>query len=174
VLMPFFLPPDRCGLFLIPLGGWCDPHSDVAATLGLAILNAGSKREPILRILNMSIDNAESDGTWPSFWWDTRVYATVWAGSFLSRIGALTPRHAGELIAFLAGTANTVLERTLALLLLDKLCGPEVLLARLAADLLDDQNMAGIWSPFPLLLILRDAVPMTIQMMRHHTATMLS
>jgi len=156
LLLPFISPSGSVRTFLDPtVGTWCDPHLDVASMVGLALLNSGARCEFVSRIRAMLLDAAEIDGTWPSFWWASRTYATVWAGCFLQRTGGLDPRHTGQLVEFLSAESSrqTVMEETLGLLLLQELNAPEIIAARIAINLLEGQQASGGWNPSPMLLV---------------------
>ncbi len=155
-LPQYVSPTGAVRTFLDPLtGAWSDPHPDVGAMVGLALVNSGARRDLASRIRAALLAAAGPDGTWPSFWWATRTYGTVWAGLFLCRTGGLAPRHASQLREFLSGPSigDTVLERALALLLLIELSATANPSGRLVADLLDDQQAQLGWPPSALLLL---------------------
>jgi hypothetical protein len=156
LLAKFISPTGEVRTFLDPLtGAWSDPHPDVAAVAGLALLASGSPRELVARVRSALLAAAHPDGTWSSFWWSTPVYATVWAGLFLHRTDGLTSRHCDHLRQFLdsAAVGDTALEHGLALLLGLQLGRSNTVCGRLAADLLDQQQVNQAWPPSPLLLI---------------------
>jgi hypothetical protein len=156
-LLPRYVSPaGAVRTFLDPLTGtWSDPHLDVGAIVGLALLNCGARPDLVSRIRTSLLDRVGHDGTWPSFWWASRTYATVWAALLGRRTGGLPQWQVERLRAFAGSSAlgDSALERALGLLLVTEL-GPEPNIgARLAADLLDLQLSRCCWEPSALLLL---------------------
>jgi hypothetical protein len=160
------LAPQILGPFISPCGAvrtfsdartgtWSDPHADVAAIVGLALLESNAPRGLADLVATRLAMTQRRDGGWPSFWWGSDVYATAWAGAFLASAGR-APRQGVEWMkAHLCNPScqRTPLEQSLAIMLLSATDADSPVLTDTVADLLDGQMPTKRWPASPLLLV---------------------
>lgn len=137
---------------------WTTSQSEVSAVALKAMLSEGltADRATIDACASFLIESQTGDGTWPSFWYSTRHYATVHAFEALARYNTVASLRCGPLRAF-AWALRTYIQGdpfTLALTTeLGCLCGDWRAVDLLVAELLSLQHNDGRWTarePFML------------------------
>jgi hypothetical protein len=125
-------------------GSWTDPHDDVAANAGLALLATPAGRPLAARILRRLARRFPCE----TFWWSTPTYGSAWAIRFLKAGGGLSPHIRAATQDWIAGlpeamSAFEVAHRLMAALATDLPGGVAVALVNQLLDLAGPRGWPG-------------------------------
>jgi hypothetical protein len=82
-------------------GAWGGPQADVTPLVGLALVALGAPLAELRPVRSAVEADQWADGSWPSFWWRTDLYATAFSLRFLEASGGLPLPIARRLGGFL-------------------------------------------------------------------------
>ena len=133
------------------LGSWTDPHDDVAANVGLALLASPTSGPLAAQIRQRLI----SRFPWQTFWWSTPTYGIAWVLRFLTASGGLPRQVRENARAWLASLPATTccFENAHRLTIWMQLENVERIELELVNEILDAQAGHGGWPPSTGLLV---------------------
>lgn len=136
-------------------GAWGDPHPDVTATVGLALVAANAARSTVGKTRDAVVRDVVARREPPAYWWASRTYALAWQLRFIAATGPIPPavRDAATAALAAAETSASAFDTAHALMAHVQLGSGGDAPRELLETLLDAQEPSGAWWPAATLLL---------------------